>query len=140
MVLAVLEAHGGMKLGQYDVYLNVAGGLRIMEPAADLAAAAALISSLTGASLPRDAVYFGEIGLSGSVRGVAHAGLRLKEAAKLGFARAFAPQSLRAGAEPVNIAAQPIDNVAALVALIAASAVETRAGRAKSPARDGVTN
>ena len=69
MVLAVLEAHGGMKLGQYDVYLNVAGGLRIMEPAADLAAAAALISSLTGASLPRDAVYFGEIGLSGSVRG-----------------------------------------------------------------------
>src|SRR6202789_506865 len=67
MVLAVLEAHGGMKLGQYDVYLNVAGGLRIMEPAADLAAAAALISSLTGASLPRDAVYFGEIGLSGSV-------------------------------------------------------------------------
>ena len=140
MVLAVLEAHGGMKLGQYDVYLNVAGGLRIMEPAADLAAAAALISSLTGASLPRDAVYFGEIGLSGSVRGVAHAGLRLKEASKLGFARAFAPQSLRAGAEPVNIAAQPIDNVAALVALIAASAVETRAGRVKSPARDGVTN
>ena len=68
MVLAVLEAHGGMKLGQYDVYLNVAGGLRIIEPAADLAAAAALISSLTGASLPRDAVYFGEIGLSGSVR------------------------------------------------------------------------
>ena len=97
MVLAVLEAHGGMKLGQYDVYLNVAGGLRIMEPAADLAAAAALISSLTGASLPRDAVYFGEIGLSGSVRAVAHAGLRLKEAAKLGFARAFAPQSPRAG-------------------------------------------
>ena len=95
MVLAVLEAHGGMKLGQYDVYLNVAGGLRIMEPAADLAAAAALISSLTGASLPRDAVYFGEIGLSGSVRAVAHAGLRLKEAAKLGFTRAFAPQSPR---------------------------------------------
>ena len=52
MVLAVLEAHGGLKLGQYDVYLNVAGGLRIVEPAADLAAAAALISSLTGASLP----------------------------------------------------------------------------------------
>jgi predicted ATP-dependent serine protease len=66
--------------------------------------------------------------------------LRLKEAAKLGFARAFAPQSLRTGAEPVNIAAQPIDNVAALVVLIAASAVETRAGRAKSPARSGVTN
>ncbi|HEY6517873.1 MAG TPA: hypothetical protein VIZ19_00715 [Roseiarcus sp.] len=90
--------------------------------------------------MPRDAVYFGEIGLSGSVRGVGHAGLRLKEAAKLGFTRAFAPQSLPAGAEPVNIATQPMDNVAALVALIAASAVETRVGRAKSPARNGVTN
>ena len=85
-------------------------GLKIVEPAADLAAAAALISSLTGASLPRDAVYFGEIGLSGSVRAVAHAGLRLKEAAKLGFARAFAPHSPRAEGEPVNIAAQPIGN------------------------------
>jgi DNA repair protein RadA/Sms len=140
MVLAVLEAHGGMKLGQYDVYLNVAGGLRIMEPAADLAAAAALISSLTGASLPRDAVYFGEIGLSGSVRAVAHSGLRLKEAAKLGFTRAFAPQSPRAGGESVAIAMQPIDNVAALVALIAASAVETKARSPRAPARSGVTN
>ncbi len=135
MVLAVLEAHGGLKLGQYDVYLNVAGGLRIMEPAADLAAAAALISSLTGASLPRDAVYFGEIGLSGAVRAVAHAGLRLKEAAKLGFARAFAPQSLRAGGEAANIAVRPIDNVAALVALIAGSAVEAKAARSSAPAR-----
>ena len=140
MVLAVLEAHGGMKLGQYDVYLNVAGGLRIIEPAADLAAAAALISSVTGANLPRDAVYFGEIGLSGSVRGVAHAGLRLKEAAKLGFQRAFAPQSPRAGAEPVNISTQPIDNVASLVALIAASAVERKVSRAGAPVRSGVTN
>ena len=65
MILAVLEAHGGLKLGQYDIYLNVAGGLKIAEPAADLAAAAALVSSLVGASLPHDAVYFGEIGLSG---------------------------------------------------------------------------
>ena len=95
MVLAVLELHGGLKLGQYDVYLNVAGGLRIAEPAADLAAAAALVSSLTGGALPHDAVYFGEIALSGSVRAVAHAGLRLKEAAKLGFASAFAPLSPR---------------------------------------------
>ena len=66
MVLAVLEAHCGVRLGQHDVYLNVAGGLRIQEPAADLAAAAALVSSLTGAPLAaRDSVYFGEIGLSG---------------------------------------------------------------------------
>ena len=73
MVLAVLEAHGGLRLGKHDVYLNVAGGLRITEPAADLAVAAALVSSLSGAVLPPDAVYFGEIGLSGAIRPVAQA-------------------------------------------------------------------
>ena len=71
MVLAVLEAHCGVKLGGHDVYLNVAGGLRIAEPAADLAAAAALVSSLANAPLPADAVYFGEVSLSGAVRPVA---------------------------------------------------------------------
>ena len=71
MVLAVLEAHCGVKLSGHDVYLNVAGGLRIQEPAADLAAAAALVSSLVNAPLPTDAVYFGEISLSGAVRPVA---------------------------------------------------------------------
>ena len=74
MVLAVLEAHCGVRLGGHDVYLNVAGGLRIHEPAADLAAAAALVSSLAGAPLPPDAVYFGEIGLSGAIRPVAAGG------------------------------------------------------------------
>src|ERR1700737_2200595 len=68
MVLAVLEAHCGVKLSGYDVYFNVAGGLRIAEPAADLAAAAALVSSLANAPLPTDAVYFGEISLSGAGR------------------------------------------------------------------------
>src|SRR5436305_1051742 len=95
MVLAVLEAHCGVKLGAYDVYLNVAGGLRIQEPAADLAAAAALVSSLVNAPLPTDAVYFGEISLSGAVRPVAQTGARLKEAAKLGFGRAVLPESVR---------------------------------------------
>ena len=66
MVLAVLEAHCGVRLSGHDVYLNVAGGLRIQEPAADLAAAAALVSSLAHAPLPADAVYFGEVSLSGS--------------------------------------------------------------------------
>ena len=93
MILAVLEAHGGLKLGAHDVYLNVAGGLRADEPAADLAAAAALVSSLTGAVLPPDQVYFGEIGLSGAVRPVIHTSLRLKEAGKLGFRRAVIPQA-----------------------------------------------
>jgi DNA repair protein RadA/Sms len=64
MVLAVLQAHCGVNLGGHDVYLNVAGGLRIVEPAADLAAAAALVSSLANAPLPADAVYFGEVSLS----------------------------------------------------------------------------
>src|SRR5712691_5260789 len=91
MLLAVLEAHCGVRLGGHDVYLNVAGGLRIQEPAADLAAVAALVSSLANAPLPADAVYFGEISLSGAVRPVAQTAARLKEAAKLGFARALAP-------------------------------------------------
>jgi DNA repair protein RadA/Sms len=93
MVLAVLEAHAGVKLGQYDIYLNVAGGLRVGEPAADLAAAAALVSSLSGVSLAADSVFFGEIALSGSIRPVAHGLARLKEAAKLGFCSATIPRS-----------------------------------------------
>lgn len=85
MVLAVLETRCGVRIGANDIYLNVAGGLKINEPAADLAVAAALISSLTGSALPQDAVYFGEISLAGGVRPVVHGALRLREAEKLGF-------------------------------------------------------
>jgi len=92
MVLAVLEARAGMSFAGRDVYLNVAGGLRITEPAADLAVAAALISSVSGIAVPGDAVVFGEIGLSGEVRAVSQADARLKEAAKLGFERAITPK------------------------------------------------
>ncbi|HYD30001.1 MAG TPA: DNA repair protein RadA [Azospirillaceae bacterium] len=91
MVLAVLEARCGVQIGANDVYLNVAGGLRVTEPAADLAVAAALVSSLTGEPVPRDTVVFGEIGLSGEVRAVGQMEARLKEAAKLGFASAIIP-------------------------------------------------
>jgi DNA repair protein RadA/Sms len=91
MLIAVLEARSGVSLAQHDVYLNVAGGLKITEPAADLAAAAALLSSLSGDALPVDSVYFGEISLSGAVRAAGHMGTRLKEAQKLGFKRAFLP-------------------------------------------------
>jgi DNA repair protein RadA/Sms len=91
MILAVLEAHCGVRFGQHDVYLNVAGGYRITEPAADLAVAAALVSSLAGLALPTDCVYFGEVSLSGAVRPVAHASQRLKEAEKLGFPQAVLP-------------------------------------------------
>ncbi|GEO82377.1 DNA repair protein RadA [Pararhodospirillum oryzae] len=98
MVLAVLEARCGLALGGNDVYLNVAGGLRITEPAADLAVAAALLSSFLAVPVPADMVVFGEVGLSGEVRAVAHGDTRLKEAAKLGFAQALTPARPRDGA------------------------------------------
>jgi DNA repair protein RadA/Sms len=95
MVLAVLESRCGLSLGARDVYLNVAGGLRITEPAADLAAAAALASSALDIPLPQDCVVFGEISLSGDVRAVGRTDARLKEAAKLGFGRALAPNAAK---------------------------------------------
>ncbi|MBF0561177.1 MAG: DNA repair protein RadA [Alphaproteobacteria bacterium] len=95
MVLAVLEARCGLALGGNDVYLNVAGGLRITEPAADLAVAAALVSSVSDQPVPADMVVFGEIGLSGEVRAVVQGEARLKEAAKLGFGQAMVPLRVR---------------------------------------------
>lgn len=92
MIMAVLEARCGLAFGAADVYLNVAGGLRISEPAADLAVAAALVSAHSGRPLPSDTVVFGEVGLAGEVRAVARGDARLKEAAKLGFARALVPR------------------------------------------------
>jgi DNA repair protein RadA/Sms len=91
MVLAVLESRCGISFSGKDVYLNVAGGLRVSEPAADLAVVAALISAQNDEPMPSDSVVFGEIGLSGEVRPVGQADLRLKEAQKLGFSRAFTP-------------------------------------------------
>ncbi len=96
MILAVLDARAGVGIGGADVYLNVAGGLKIAEPAADLAAAAALISSFGGEALPRDTVFFGEVSLSGDIRPVPQAELRLKEAAKLGFKAAYIPKGTKA--------------------------------------------
>jgi DNA repair protein RadA/Sms len=91
MIMAVLDARCGLAIGANDIYLNVAGGLRVSEPAADLAVAAALISALTEQPVPADTVVFGEIGLSGEVRAVSQTEARLKEAAKLGFAGALTP-------------------------------------------------
>jgi len=93
MLLAVLDARCGLVMGARDVYLNVAGGLKIGEPAADLAVAAALVSSLAEQPVPEAAVFFGEIGLAGEIRAVAMREARLKEAAKLGFDRAIVPKS-----------------------------------------------
>ena len=103
MVLAVLEARCGLSFSDRDIYLNVAGGLRITEPAADLAAAAALVSSQSGEPLPQDCVVFGEISLSGDVRPVSRAEGRLREARKLGFAQALASASARESAQAAGV-------------------------------------
>lgn len=92
MILAVLESRCGVQFSGSEIYLNIAGGIRINEPAADLAVAAALISAASGTTLPAETVFFGEIGLAGEIRQVAQPELRLKEAAKLGFEKAFLPQ------------------------------------------------
>jgi len=92
MILAVLEARCGISFATTEVYLNIAGGYRLSDPAADLAVAAALVSAMSERPVPQDAVVMGEVALSGEVRPVAHAGLRLKEAAKLGFERAWVPK------------------------------------------------
>jgi DNA repair protein RadA/Sms len=91
MLLAVLEARAGVSFAGRDVYLNIAGGLKINEPGADLAAAAALLSSLSGVAIPRHQVHFGEVSLSGAVRATPLMSQRLKEAQKLGFRRAVMP-------------------------------------------------
>src|SRR3984957_2147335 len=95
MILAVLDARGGVGISGSDVYLNIAGGLKISEPACDLAAAAALVSSFGGEPLPHGAVFFGEVSLSGDIRPVPQAELRLKEAAKLGFKAAYIPKGTK---------------------------------------------
>jgi DNA repair protein RadA/Sms len=112
MVMAVLEARCGLGFAARDVYLNVAGGLRISEPAADLAAAAALASSALNTALPQDAVVFGEISLSGEVRPVSRMETRLKEAAKLGFTRALAPLQADGAGVKVSGVARLADAVA----------------------------
>ena len=94
MILAVLEARCGLSFATAEVYLNIAGGYRVQDPAADMAVAAALVSALSERPVPVDAVAFGEVALSGELRPVAHGALRLKEAGKLGFERAMVPIAL----------------------------------------------
>lgn len=93
MILAVLESRAGMRFSDKEVFLNVAGGMRISEPAADVAAALALISALLDKPLRSQLVSFGEIGLTGEIRAVSRSDLRLKEAKALGFEQALIPQS-----------------------------------------------
>ena len=101
MLLAVLEARCGLNFSSAEVYLNVAGGYRLADPAADLAVAAALVSALADRPLPTGAVWFGEVSLAGEIRPVAHAGLRLRESAKLGFREACGPSEGVAATEGI---------------------------------------
>ena len=116
MLLAVLEARCGLVMSTRDVYLNVAGGLRVQEPAADLAVAAAIISSELGRPAPPSAVFFGEVGLAGEVRAVGHAEARLKEAKKLGFQRAIMPGTGKDW--PLGLALDELSRLADLVGVM----------------------
>ncbi len=117
MILAVLEARAGVRLGQHDVYLNVAGGMRVREPAADLAAAAALISSLSGRPLPDGTVVFGEVALSGRVRSAPQTEQRLQEAARLGMKTALLAEDA-AAPDIAGLHVRRVADVAALAALL----------------------
>jgi DNA repair protein RadA/Sms len=118
MVLAVLEARCGVSFSKHDVYLNIAGGLKISEPAADLAASAALLSSMAGVALPQDEVYVGEISLSGAIRPAGHMLSRLKEAQKLGFKRAVIPAGGELDTSSFTIAIKRHPHLQALTAVL----------------------
>jgi DNA repair protein RadA/Sms len=123
MLLAVLETRAGVRLNATDVYLNIAGGLRVSEPAADLAVSAALVSAAFDRSTSAGMVYFGEVGLSGEIRQVAQAESRLKEAAKLGFLQATLPRRVARGnrplAAPEGLELEEIGHISDLVARFA---------------------
>ena len=122
MLLAVLESRGGLRLAATDIWLNVAGGLRVSEPAADLAVAAAIASAAADVPTSPGMVFFGEIGLSGEVRQVSQAELRLKEAQKLGFATACLPRRVARGnrtlAAPEGIRPHEVGHVTDLIAAV----------------------
>ena len=121
MILAVLEARCGMSFSNAEVYLNIAGGLRVSDPAADVAVAAALVSALVEKPVPLEAVALGELALSGEIRPAAHLALRLKEAQKLGFTRALAPKA-GAGKLPKGMRTESFAHLADLVAHLAGGA------------------
>ena len=139
MLLAVLDSRAGLRLSASDVYLNVAGGLRVTEPAADLAVAAALTSAATETPTSPGMVYFGEVGLSGEIRQVAQADARLKEAQKLGFEAATLPRRIarggRAPQAPEGIRLNEIGHLSDLVEAFGTSPKSPRSAHPASPSR-----
>ena len=119
IIAAVLEKKGGINLSAHDIFVNVAGGIRLTEPSVDLALAASLVSSHTGIAIPPGVVFFGEIGLSGEVTGVSQSALRIAEAQRLGFIRAVVPSTNAADeGVPAGIEVTGIRNIARLVDLL----------------------
>lgn len=136
MLLAVLEARCGLTLGMNDVYLNIAGGLRIQEPAADLAVAAALVSAATDRPTDPGMVYFGEVGLSGEVRQVSQPDARLREAQKLGFTAATLPRRVaRGGRTPAALEGLKLAEAGHLADLVATFA-EGKPQRVRVPVKE----
>jgi DNA repair protein RadA/Sms len=122
MILAVLEARAGVMIGVNDVYLNVAGGLKVREPAADLAVAAALLSSLTGTVIPHGTAVFGEVALSGAIRPVGQTEARLKEAQKLGLREAV----VAAATEQVSFKGLKVKSIETISDLVAWTAAQDK--------------
>jgi DNA repair protein RadA/Sms len=119
LLVAVLGKRMAMEMGGQDIFVNVAGGLRVDEPAADLAVVAALISSFTDRPVARHMVIFGEIGLSGEIRGVNQPELRLKEAQKLGFTKCLLPKSNLTGLAPLfEMQLIPVESVKGLMQVL----------------------
>lgn len=120
MLLAVLEARCGLNFSSAEVYLNIAGGYRLSDPGADLAVAAALVSALADKPLPSHSAWFGEVSLAGEIRPVAHADLRVREAAKLGFDKGFGPADSKVKPSKLNYTS--VQQLAKLVDQVMASA------------------
>ena len=115
MLLAVLERRAGFKLSQKDVFLNMAGGLRITDPACDLAVVVAVLSSNFDYAIPNDVCFAGEVGLSGEIRPVSQAERRAVEAARLGFRRIFVSSYTRFDRKPEGIEVVKVSDIPALV-------------------------
>lgn len=143
MLLAVLEARCGLALGHFDVYLNMAGGLKVSEPAADLAVAAALISCFADVPIAENILFFGEIGLSGEIRSVQQMTARLKEAAKLGFQEACTPPFHKkaplgkSGASTESLTVTPLAHLRELLAKIGGEKLQTTLLRSRNTAKTG---
>ncbi|NRB55881.1 MAG: DNA repair protein RadA, partial [Salinicola sp.] len=112
MLLAVLHKHGGLFTGDQDVFLNVVGGVKVLETSADLAVLLAVVSSLQNRPLPRELVVFGEVGLSGEIRPVPSGQERIVEAAKHGFTRAIVPRGNAPKKAPAGMQVVAVDKLA----------------------------